>query len=133
MRRLTIICLLALAAVPIFGTAPAGAGDSNPRITRVGPMRVSLGSVLTIEGKRFNSKRLHNTVIFRGPSGRVAFVKPRRASETKLVLVVPAKLGLLLEESDDGDSATRLEVRVLAGRFSEYTSRRLSPVVTTGG
>jgi hypothetical protein len=39
----------------------------------------------------------------------------------------------LLQMSDGAQRPTRLKLRVLsARRFSEFTSRRLSPVVTSG-
>jgi hypothetical protein len=108
-------------------TAPA------PTITRVQSMRVSVGGMLTITGSHFETRRLENTVIFRGPNGRVAFAKPRRATTRKLAVQVPAAVSRLLQMSDGAQRPTRLKLRVLsARRFSEFTSRRLSPVVTSG-
>jgi hypothetical protein len=96
-------------------------------------MRVSVGGTLTITGSHFETRRLANTVIFRGPNGRVAFAKPRRATTRKLVLSVPAAVSRLLKTSDGAQLATRVKLRVLSARtFSEFTSRRLSPVVTPG-
>jgi hypothetical protein len=43
-------------------------------------MRVSVGNLLTITGTRFKAQKSRNTVIFRGPNGRTAFAKPRRAT-----------------------------------------------------
>ena len=102
-------------------------------ITRVQPMRVSVGGTLTITGKRFKSKRSANTVIFRAASGRSAFAKPRRASTTKLRVVVPAAVAGLLTVKNGKQRPTRLKLRVLAGKFSKFTTRRLSPVVTGAG
>jgi hypothetical protein len=138
MRRLFTICLLALSAMALLAAAPASAekrkaGASTPSITRVTPMRVSVGNVLTIKGRGFKPQRNKNTIIFRGPSGRTAFAKPRRASRTKLVLVVPAAVARLLTVGDSGQQPTRLALRVLAGKFSKFTPRRLSPVVTGVG
>ena len=96
MRRLISICLLLLSAAAMLVAAPAAFAAKKksqanlPEITRVQPMRVSVGGTLTITGKRFKSKRSANTVIFRSASGRSAFAKPRRASTTKLRVVVPA-------------------------------------------
>jgi IPT/TIG domain len=132
MRRLITVCLLALSATALVVTGPVAAGAkkkaSKPSITRVTPMRVEVGDTLTITGRNFKSKRSANTVIFRAPNGRSAFAKPRRASARKLVLAVPPALARLLGSGKHG--ATRFKLRVLAGTFSDFTSRRLSPVVT---
>ncbi|MBA3262379.1 MAG: IPT/TIG domain-containing protein [Thermoleophilaceae bacterium] len=138
MRRLIIICLLALSGVALLATAPvASAAKSKskvkPQITRVTPMRISVGNVLTIRGRNFKAKAKANTVIFRAGSGRTAFAKPRRASRTRLVVKVPGAVARLLTVKDSRQRPTRLKLRVLAGRFSDYTSRRLSPVVTGVG
>jgi hypothetical protein len=139
MRRLITICLLALSATALLVTAPAASGAKKkaakkPQITRVMPMRISVGKTLTIRGKNFSPKRRRNTVVFRGPSGRSAFVKPRRASRTKLVVVVPHAVGRLLRGDSADPRPTRLKLRVLTGRvFSKFTTRRLSPVVTGFG
>jgi hypothetical protein len=134
MRRLTILCLLALSALavgaPFASAAPKG---PKPSITRVTPMRISVGNLLTIRGHNFKSKAKSNTVIFRSNSGRTAFAKPGRASRTKLVVRVPAAVARLLTVKNSRQRPTRLKLRVLAGKFSKYTSRRLSPVVTGVG
>jgi hypothetical protein len=134
MRRLFIICLLALSATALLVSAPAAsaatsAKASKPSITRVLPMRVSVGNVLTIRGRNFKAKRRANTVIFRGPNGRSVFAKPRRASRGALSVVVPGAVSRLLRGSLSNPQPTRLKLRVLARRFSAFTSRRLSPVV----
>jgi hypothetical protein len=134
MRRLFTICLLALSATALLVSAPAasgatGAKASKPSITRVLPMRVSVGGTLTITGKNFKSTRSKNTVIFRGPDGRSAFAKPRHATRTKLVVAVPAAVARLVAKSSSAPKPTRFKLRVLSGSFSDFTSRRLSPVV----
>lgn len=137
MRRLFTICLLALSATALLVTAPAASGAkkkaSKPSITRVTPMRISVGNALTIRGRHFKAKRRSNTVIFRASNGRTAFAKPRRASRRKLVVVVPEAVSRLLRVANNRQRPTRLKLRVLAGRFSKYTPRRLSPVVTGVG
>ena len=138
MPRLFSICLLALSAVALLAASPATAAKkrakaSTPSIARVQPMRVSVGGKLTISGRNFKAKRSKNTVIFRSTSGRTAFAKPRRASRRKLVVVVPAAVSRLLTVDGGRQKPTRLRLRVLAGKFSKYTTRRLSPVVTGTG
>jgi hypothetical protein len=137
MRRLFTICLLALSAMALLVSAPAASAAkksaTEPSITRVTPMRISVGARLTIIGKNFKAKRKANTVIFRAPDGRSAFAKPRRASRRKLVVVVPGAVSRLLGGDLSDPKPTRLKLRVLAGKFSAYTKRRLSPVVTAFG
>ena len=134
MRRLLTISLLALAAALVAVPTALAASGPEPSITRVTPMRVSVGNLLTIRGTHFKARRLRNTVIFRGPDGRTAFAKPRRATTTKLVVRVPAAVSRLLRVSGSRQRPTRLKLRVLSARkFSKFTSRRLSPVVTGVG
>ena len=130
MRRLLTICLLGLAAAMVAAPPALTATETAPTITRVQGMRVSVGSLLTITGTHFKAQRLSNTVIFRGPDGRVAFAKPSRATTSKLVVRVPAGVARLLRVSDGEQLPTRVKLRVLAGKLSEFTPRRLSPVVT---
>jgi hypothetical protein len=138
MRRLFTICLLALSAAALLASAPVASAAkkkaaAKPSITRVTPMRISVGARLTIVGNNFKAKRKANTVIFRAPNGRSAFAKPRRASRRKLVVVVPGAVSRLLRGSLSNPKPTRLKLRVLAGKFSAFTTRRLSPVVTAFG
>lgn len=131
-RRTLTIGLLALAAPAALVGAPgawAKKSASSPAITKVSPMRVSVGGTLTIQGRHFRAKARRNTVIFRASNGRSAFVKPRRASRAKLVVKVPASVARLLTVRNGAQRPTRLKLRVLAGKFSKFTSRRLSPVV----
>jgi hypothetical protein len=137
MRRIVTTCLTLLAAALLVLPASAVAATKKkapaPQITRVQPMRVSVGSVLTITGNRFKTVARKNTVIFRSASGRTALVKPRRATSKKLVVVVSASVARLLDVANSRQQPTRLKLRVLAGTFSKFTPRRLSPVVTGAG
>jgi hypothetical protein len=129
MRRLIIICLLALSAVALPASSASAAKGPKPVITKVSPMRVSVGSRLTIHGRNFKAGVKRNTVIFRGTKGRTVFGKPVRASRKKLVVRVPVGASRLLRLSNSQQQPTRLKLRTLAGRFSAFTIRRLSPVV----
>jgi hypothetical protein len=135
MRRITITSLAAAALLTVPPVAGAAAAEPAkvPTITRVTPMRVSVGGLLTLRGKNFKPVRAKNTIIFRAASGRTAFAKPRRASRTKLVVRIPASVSRLLVVGSRGQRPTRLKLRVLAGKFSKFTPRRLSPVVTGFG
>ena len=132
MRRVLLTSLLAITA--LLAVAPvASSAAAEPKITRVTPMRVSVGNLLTIRGANFKPQRRRNTVLFRGAEGRTAFAKPIRATPRKLVVRVPAAVARLLRVVASRQRPTRLKLRVLAGKFSKYTPRRLSPVVTGVG
>lgn len=137
MRRIIITCLTLIAAALLVVPATAGAQKRSkapaPQITRVQPMRIGVGGMLTITGHNFKAQRGKNTVIFRAGTGRTAFAKPTRATSTKLVLQVPASVARLLKVANSRQRPTRLKLRVLAGKFSAFTPRRLSPVVTGVG
>ena len=97
-------------------------------------MRISVGGTLTITGRRFKSTRTKNTVIFRARDGRTAFAKPRRATTRKLVAdAFPPRSRASSRWPNSRQQPTRLKLRVLAGKFSKFTPKRLSPVVTTAG
>jgi hypothetical protein len=136
MRRTTPLLGLLVAALALTPAAPAAAASkgskaAKPKITRVTPMRVTVGDTLTIRGTRFKAKPRANTVIFQGAGGRTAFAKPRKAGKRKLVVKIPASVSRLLVVRASSQVPTRIKLRVLAGRFSAFTPRRLSPVVTS--
>ena len=122
MRRISITCLTLVSAAVLMLPAAAGAAPakkrakaSAPTITRVTPMRVRVGGVLTIRGRNFKAKRTKNTVIFRGPDGRSAFAKPRRASRKKLVVAVPSAVARLVAKGETGPKPDALQA-ARAGR-----------------
>jgi hypothetical protein len=134
--RFSKAALLTFAATAVCAgpaTPPATAAErsqaAKPKITRVTPMRVEVGETLVIRGRNFKSRKRRNTVVFKGAAGRTAFAKPRLATRRKLVVKVPASVGRLLIVGSGSQRPTRLKLRVLAGRFSAFTPRRLSPVV----
>ena len=135
MRRIVTICLTLVAAALLVLPAAATAATKGPvpTITRVQPMRISVGGTLRISGSRFKSTRTKNTVIFRASDGRTAFAKPRRSTTRRLVVRVPASVARLLRVANSRQLPTRLKLRVLAGKFSKFTPKRLSPVVTSAG
>ncbi|HEX2161713.1 MAG TPA: hypothetical protein VHF88_07820 [Thermoleophilaceae bacterium] len=138
MRFSKAALLAAIAAAVALAPATPSTADAKPskrskaakpKITRVTPMRIEVGETLVIRGTRFKAKKRRNTIIFRGADGRTAFAKPRRASRRRLVVKVPGSVARLLAVHDGLQRPTRLKLRVLAGRFSAFTPRRLSPVV----
>jgi hypothetical protein len=134
MPRKLILALLALSAVALLAPAAApAAARTAPKITFVSPMRLKVGDLLVIRGRGFSPRRTRNTVIFRSPNGRTAFAKPRRASRRKLVVRVPGSVARLMSRRNGRPVPTRFKLRVLTGRFGQFTVRRLSPVVLPVG
>lgn len=135
--KAALLAVVATAVVISPTASPATAAKQSqaakPQIMRVTPMRVEVGETLTIRGQRFSAEKRRNTVIFKGADGRTAFAKPRRATRRKLVVRIPAGVARLLVVRDGAQRPTRLNLRVLAGRFSAFTPRRLSPVVLAIG
>lgn len=135
MGSLRAVPLAVVAAALALGpaTAPATAAKraqaAKPKITRVTPMRLEVGETLTIRGRNFRARKGRNTIIFKAAGGRTAFAKPRSAGRRRLVVRVPASVARLLVLRDGRQRPTRLKLRVLAGRFSAFTPRRLSPVL----
>jgi hypothetical protein len=132
MTRRPIALLLALIAALCVapGVAEAKAKKAGPTITSVSPMAPKVGDTLTIRGRGFSKKASKNTVIFRSASGKSSFVKPLRASRTKIVLKLPTALERAMSTDRSGKAvATRFKIRVLAGRFGKFTSRARSPLI----
>lgn len=127
-RRLAFLACL-LAAGLLLCQASAASAAKGPVVKSVSPMHARVGETLTIRGRGFNRRAARNTVIFRSRAGRSLFVKPKRASRTKLVIVLPNAIERILTKG----AATRLRLRVLAGRFGRFTSPRRSPVISPAG
>jgi hypothetical protein len=96
-------------------------------------MRLQTGATLTIRGRNFSRRRFRNTIIFRAPSGRTAFAKPRAASRRRLVVVVPQAIARLFSTRGGTPTPTRFRLRVLTRGFGAWTKRFRSPVVVPRG
>jgi IPT/TIG domain-containing protein len=130
-RPLAVVLALVAALCMAPGIAEAKKKKaSGPTVTSVSPMNAKVGDTVTIRGKRFSKKASKNTVIFRSSSGKATFVKPSRASGTKLVLKLPTALERAMSTDRSGQPvATRFKLRVLATRFGKFTSRAHSPLI----
>jgi hypothetical protein len=133
-RRLSLsLLVLAVMALLLPAAAPAQRRANAPAITFVSPMRAQVGDTLVIRGRGFSPRRSRNTVIFRAPSGRTAFAKPRRASRSRLVVRIPGAVARLMSRRNGQPVPTRFRLRILTRRFGRYTIRRLSPVIVPVG
>ena len=105
----TALCALGLLLVSVVG----GQAATAPKITRVSPLKLGVGDVLTIRGSNFVPGRNRNYVIFQRPRARAVFVKADNATRTKITLVVPAKLAPFLARRGGAAVYTRFNLRAL--------------------
>lgn len=127
-----------LASIAVCGALPALAADAKvskptaapvPAIKLVSPMRARIGHTMTIRGSGFSASRTQNTVVFGRKGGRVAMLKPDRASKTKLTIRVPTSVYALLDREGDPIAPTRLTLRVVTSRYGKRSTFRHSPLV----
>ena len=100
-------------------------------ITRVTPLRLTVGGTLTIVGRNFLPGRGRNTVVFFREGAPVVFLKAGRATKTRIKVKLTSKLGGVLIGRNNGERGpTRFRLRVLSRRFgARFTPLRLSPIV----
>jgi hypothetical protein len=129
------LLLLAFAIVPVL-LAPASAMAKSskrtyPVIKKVTPLKIAIGSQLTIKGANFKAGKGKNSVVFKRDGKPAVFVKSGLSTKKKIYVTVPDKLAAFLGADSDGTAVpTRFRLRVLASRFSKsFTSTRLSPVI----
>ncbi len=120
---------------PAAQARTAAAKRSKPAVTLVAPMRATVGRTLVIRGRGFARTKRRNTIIFRSPTRRVAFAKPRRSFPRKLVVAIPASVEGLLRK-DGGDQSkglpTRIRLRVISRRrYGKLTILRRSPLIVS--
>ena len=114
--------------------APAAIADAKtsvyPTISKIEPMRVSIGETMTITGKSFLKGKGKNTVVFRRAGRPNIFVKADGLTTKRLTVKVPAKLASSLGKKSGKVVATRFQIRVMARRLSKtYTKLSKSPTV----
>ncbi|MFN2617395.1 MAG: hypothetical protein ABR581_09760 [Thermoleophilaceae bacterium] len=129
-RRSALIASAIAACLTMVPAMPAAARSRKPAISYVAPMRVKVGGKLIVRGRGFSARRARNTIMLGGPGRRVLFLKPRRASRRRLVVIVPRTAQRLLRTSGGSRRATRLRLRaVVRKRFGRWTRTRTSPVI----
>jgi IPT/TIG domain len=112
-------------AAPVSGALAASAGSSGrPTIRSVAPMTANVGDRLTIRGRNLAAARGKRTSVVFKTGGRSVTVKARRATRTKITLVIPATLTKYLRVVDQVAQPTRFRLRVRARR----TGRRFTAV-----
>ena len=133
MPRLTVLAVALVALLAAAVPSAHAAKAAGPTIKSFSPTKPELGGKLTLFGKGFAKQRKRNTVILRAPSGATTFLKPLKASRTKLVVRLRASISRLMRKKAGASVATRFRIRVLAGkRFGPWTKLRRSPVIRPG-
>jgi hypothetical protein len=102
-----------------------------PVIRSVKPLRLTIGSKLTIIGRHFLPGSGRNTVVFLRDGAPAVFLKAGSATRTRMTVRLTSKLGDVLIGRNNGEQGpTRFRLRVLARRFgARFTPKRLSPTV----
>jgi hypothetical protein len=129
-----LIALLIASAFAGATAAPAQAKKKAkaPVITKVSPMDVAIGEVLTIRGRYFLRGKKKNTVVFKRAGARAVFVKADLGTTKLLKVTLPAELQKVFQTKNNAAIPTRFQLRVLTTRLGKkYTSKKRSPVVST--
>jgi hypothetical protein len=134
MRRLlatSVLTLIALCAV----AAPSFARTPRPTITSVTPTKVAVGGVLTLKGKNFASGVRNNRVFFsRASDGKSIRVRPRKATKTRIDVLVPSSLTALLDDDGaGGKKETRFRMMVFTKVLGPKTRVSRSPLISPPG
>ena len=135
--RVTITAL-AISATAVLGlpagTALAKKATKYPVVTKVTPMKVGVGDLMTIKGRGFRAGKNKNTIVFKRSGQRAVFVKGESASTTSITLHVPLKLQAYMELYNNQPIPSVFAIRVISKRFGQkFTSKKLSPTVGPAG
>jgi hypothetical protein len=132
---ITALAISATAVVGLpAGTAAAKKAPKYPVVTKVTPMKVGVGDLLTIKGRGFRAGKNKNTIVFKRSGQRAVFVKAESATTTSLTLHVPLKLQAYMELQNQQPIPSVFAIRVISKRFGQkFTSKKLSPTVGPAG
>lgn len=135
--RVRTITTLAVSAAAVLALPAGTAVAKTPRypvITKVTPMQVGVGDLLTIKGRGFRSGKNKNTVVFKRFGQRAIFIKAETATSTAITLHVPLKLQAYMKIENNVPIPSLFAIRIIAKRFGQkFTSRKLSPMVGPAG
>src|SRR3954452_3868345 len=135
-RAVTMTALGGLVIASAFAGAAAPPAQAKqkakaPVITKVSPMDVAIGEVLTIRGRHFVRGKKKNTVVFKRAGARAVFVKADIGTAKLLKVTLPATLENVFQTKNNVPVPTRFQLRVLTTRLGKkYTSKKRSPVVS---
>jgi hypothetical protein len=134
MRRLLPAAALALIALCAFASA-ALAATPKPTVTSFSPAQVPINGIVVLKGKNFARGTSHNRVFFsRASDGKTVRVRPRKASKTRLEVVVPVALMRFLGSDASGArTPTRFQISVFTKVYGPKTKRSKSLIVLPSG
>jgi hypothetical protein len=134
MRRLLPTAAVALLALLALGSS-AFATTPKPTITSFSPGQVPVNGVLVLKGKNFAPGSTHNRVYFsRATDGKTVRVRPRKATKTRMEVVVPVALTQFLgSDSSGGRIATRFRISIFTRVLGPKTGRTKSPFILPAG
>ena len=84
--------LLAPLSLLLVMLPAAGASAAAPTITKVSPLKLTVGQQLVISGTGFLAGKNRNTVVFKQDGKAAVFAKADSATTTRIAMAVPAKL-----------------------------------------
>src|SRR3954451_1011295 len=138
--RVQSIIAVALSATAVLGISAGTAAAAKkkaptyPVVSKITPMSVGVGDLLTIKGKGFRAGKNKNTVVFKRYGQRAIFVKAETATSTILTLHVPLKLQAYMKVTNNAPVPSVFAIRIIAKRFGQkFTPRKLSPTVGPAG
>jgi hypothetical protein len=133
-RTITTLGVSAAAVLALGAGTAAAKTPKYPVITKVTPMKVGVGDLMTIKGKGFRAGKNKNTVVFKRFGQRAIFVKAETATTTAITLHVPLKLQAYMKVENNQPVPSVFAIRIIARRFGQrFTSRKLSPTVGPAG
>jgi len=133
-RTITTLAVSAAAVLALPAGIAAAKAPKYPVITKVTPMKVGVGDLMTIKGKGFRAGKNKNTVVFKRFGQRAVFVKAETATTTAITLHVPLKLQAYMKLENNQPVPSVFAIRIIARRFGQkFTSRKLSPTVGPAG
>lgn len=133
--RVLIMAALSLLLSLSVGMSTADAKKKKkalPSVTKIAPLKVSVGDTLIIKGKNFRPGLAKNTVLFRKASGgKYVFATTLTATTQRIVLKVPA--AVMAELDVNGAKVaqpTRFQLRVVSARATGgFSALSKSPTV----
>ena len=120
-RAIPLLCLVGLVA----GAPVAEAKKPRPKVKSVTPLAVSVGEVMTIQGRNFTPGHGENMVVLiRGK--RVRYVRSENSTTDTITIVIPKKIERLLKKENGTRVATRFRVKVITTRMGRPSRRRMA-------
>ena len=121
-RAIPLLCLVGLVAAAPVADAKK---PPRPKVKSVTPLAVSVGEVMTIEGRNFTAGHGENMVVLmRGK--RVRYVRSENSTTDTITIVIPGKIERLLKKVDGARVPTRFRVKVITNRMGRPSRRRLA-------